>query len=130
MPECHKCKYDGKGLAVCLTCKLSTGPNNKGRSHVSLDAGNRDLVMRYSLDPPEQESLKLDDCCLDAVMSVLKSLQDMDDDDLSIIMAIIRGESLSQWARSRNLTRAAASWRIMRIAQKNKALSFLRPCQF
>jgi hypothetical protein len=121
MPMCHKCEWNGKGSEKCLTCKdtLST-PCNKGRCHVSIDAGGgqtlgdveaeraRVVAMRSSRRT-DFGGLAVSPCCEDAVRRMLGVIMSLDDGQLILFMGLMRGESLRRYARRVGIGKSTAS---------------------
>lgn len=131
MPECHKCEYNGTGNPICLKCKgPSNNQYNRGQVHVSLDCENRDQIEKRVFQPAECVELKLDDCCQDAVTRLLAVLVQLSDDDVLLVLALMRSNTLTAHGRVNGLTRSAVCWRLKQLTEQHPELSFLRPRAF
>ena len=124
MPECHKCKFNGKGSAACLSC---LGPDERhaiGHSSsraargrvVSLDAlaevsGGIDKnaiatkmapLAEYFSPSPEFDCTEAEES---AARRVINTLAHMSDNMALLFLGMARGNTLSQMARKMGLSR-------------------------
>lgn len=126
MPECHKCRYNGKGSVACLSCKgpdekhaIGHGSSREARGNVvslesmatasgTLDrnqaAPNIRALGDYQADAPNFN------CSDDAEMAVRRALDvlaKLDDKLALLFLGIVRGNTLKQVAARLGLSRNA-----------------------
>lgn len=144
MPECHKCKFNGKGSVACLACK---GPDeghpigwNSSRAvrasggMVSLDA----LTARSGIERASSERIgKLTDLmgggtkfnCSDeaegAVRRALAFLAACPDSLVLLFMARMRGETATAAAKRLGVTRRSLNYAIEKLRVREPRLAEL-----
>jgi hypothetical protein len=131
---CHSCEFDGKGMDVCLTCKDTCKKQyNKGRAHVSLDAesGNmseaaKAVRNRALLSSRFDIRRYLPDCCASTAEMLIYLFTELDEHHLCVVMAVLRGESLTDYANRKRVSVAAVSQMLQRIVDGHPKLEFLR----
>lgn len=131
MPECHKCPHNGTGSPACLTCAGPPDTNHRGRSHISIDAGDDAQTLgevaasMQQMQEAEQQTGR-EPAGIDAARRVLHEFVTLADDDVRLVCSLMRGESMAAVAKREGLTRAAVSWRVKRLVAKHPVFSFLR----
>lgn len=131
MPECHKCPHNGTGSPACLTCAGPPDTNHRGRSHISIDAGEGAQTLGEVAASMQQmqeadQQTAMEPAEIDAARRVLHEFVMLADDDVRLVCSLMRGESMAAVAKREGLTRAAVSWRVKRLAAKHPVFSFLR----
>lgn len=130
MPECHKCPHNGTGNPICLTCAGPPDTNHRGRSHISIDAGEGaqtlgEVAASMQVQEADQQTVR-EPAGIDAARRVLHEFVTLADDDVRLVCSLMRGESMAAVAKREGLTRAAVSWRVKRLVAKHPVFSFLR----
>jgi len=129
MPECHKCPHDGKGSDACITCGGAAETNHKGRSHVSIDAGDGQTLGEVEASIAAVwrgwEGERFPEVSPDAV-KVAAAFLSMDDAEFALVRSLMSGKSMSDVAREEGVTRASVSWRVKRLAGRHPVFAFLR----
>jgi DNA-binding phage protein len=124
MPECHKCKFNGKGSVACLSClgpderhTIGHGSSRAARGRVvSLDAltevsGGIDKnaiatkmapLAEYLAPTPEFDCTEAEES---AARRCINTLAHMSDTMALLFLGMARGNTLSQMARKLGLSR-------------------------
>ena len=131
MPECHKCPHNGTGNPICLTCAGPPDTNHRGRSHISIDAGEGaqtlgEVEASMQVQEEADQQTAMEPAGIDAARRVLHEFVMLADDDVRLVCSLMRGESMAAVAKREGLTRAAVSWRVKRLVAKHPVFSFLR----
>jgi hypothetical protein len=132
MPECHKCPYNGTGNPICLSCAGPPDTNHRGRSHISIDAGDDAQTLGevaasiQQMKEADQHDGHKEPAGIDAARRVLHEFVTLADDDVRLVCSLMRGESMAAVAKREGLTRATISWRVKRLVAKHPVFSFLR----
>lgn len=138
MPECHKCPYNGKGSAVCLTCKGPAETNHQGQTFVSIDAcsdGGQSLgevaaVLHREPDADrmyvESVSDNIRDDAAEAARSVAFAFVSLSELEFYLVQRLMRGNNMAQIGKMQGMTRAAISARVKKLVEKHAVFKFLR----
>lgn len=130
MPECHRCKFNGKGDPRCLTCKGPPEVNNKGRYVVSMDSAEsgrqscgevaatckRIGTGRSFVPSPE----------LDLALKVVYVFAELTPIEFDMVRLLFGGATQSDIARARGLTRQAISLAMRKLVKKHPVFGALR----
>jgi hypothetical protein len=115
---------------MCLTCHGPPETNHKGRTHISIDAGDGQTLGEVeashaaaSRNAGNAEDIPGISPDAERVASAFLSL---DADDFALVKALLAGRSMADVARDAGLTRAAVSARCKRLAARNPVFAFLR----
>lgn len=127
MPDCHKCPYNGKGSARCLTCRGPADTNHHGRNHISIDAGDGQTLgeVEASAAVDRHADEYRPEISPDAAR-VAAMMLDLDCDEFVLVKALIRGRTMADVAREAGQTRAAVSARLKRLVERHPVFAFLR----
>lgn len=136
MPECHNCPYNGKGNPICLTCPGPPETNHKGRTHLSMDAGEGgqtlgEVEAAMSRKKPFEraecrEAQPETEAETEAARRVAYEFTSLTAQEFGLAQALMRGQSMAQAARGLGLTKAAVSARVRKLVQKHPSFRFLR----
>lgn len=139
MPECHKCKWNGKGnAAACLTCKgpdeahgIGHGSSRAARGHVvSLESISARTGGTLDDNPIASRLTSLGEAigespafgCTteaeDAVRRALAFLARVPDNLALLFLARMRGETATHAARRLGVTRRALNYSIARLTAR------------
>lgn len=135
MPLCHNCEYNGKADSHCLDCAgPSDTPYNKGKTHLSIDAGDVQTLGAVAASRQKQQqnadidaqAAELDEASVEFGMHVgaLRVIQyfcDLDPAEVSLILMSLHN-NLANIGRECGLTRAAISLRMQKIVEKHPEL--------
>lgn len=124
MPECHKCRFNGKGSVACLSCKgpdeehgVGHGSSRLARGHMmSIDAmGEASGTIDHNRAAPQIRPLgdylphareyNCTDEQEDAVRRALGCLAKMDDRLVLLFVGLMRGNTVTAVARKLGLSR-------------------------
>ena len=142
MPECHKCKFNGKGSVACNSCKgpdeehtIGHGSSRDARGHmVSLDAmaaasgtidHNRAAPKIRPLGDylPTAAAFHCTDEQEDAVRRALAVLAKMDDKLVLLFLGLIRGNTVTAIARRLGISRKTLYEAIGHLARTSPELA-------
>lgn len=132
MPECHNCPYNGKGNPICLTCQGPPETNHKGRTHLSMDAGDGGQTMGEAeaalrpKKPFERAECREMTPEMAAARRVAYEFTSLSAEEFGLVQALMRGQSMAQAAREMGLTKAAVSARVRKLVERHPAFGFLR----
>ena len=131
---CHACEHNEKGHKACLTCKDTCKLQyNKGRTHVSLDADGRihDGAIKHS--PNSAKILSkfdirryLPECCASTAEMLIYLFTELDEHQLCLVMSVLRGETLTDYANRKRVSVPSVSQMLKRIVAGHPNLEFLR----
>lgn len=124
MPECHKCKFNGKGSVACIRCAgpderhtIGHGSSRAARGHMySLDSmaetsGGIDHnavapklapLAEYMAPTPEFDCTEAEEA---AARRTINTLAHMSDTMVLLFLGMSRGNTLSQMSRKLNISR-------------------------
>ncbi len=142
MPECHKCRFNGKGSVACLSCKgpdedhpigHSSSRDARGRI-VSLDAmaaasGTLDhnraapKIRPLGEYQPTAAAFQCTDEQEDAVRRALAVLAKMDDKLVLLFLGLVRGNTVTAVARKLGLSRKTLYEHIKELQAKSPELA-------
>lgn len=114
MPLCHQCRWNAEPptaekTAACTACK---GPGkwltNKGRVHVSIDAGGAQTaaeveasLQRLKADAEaDAEALPLPECCRQTALTLLDYMDGLTGQELKVLVEVAHGASLADIAEA------------------------------
>lgn len=125
MPECHKCKHDGKHSKVCVRCAGPGETNHKGRSHISLDASNDggqtlgDVLAVASASAKGRPPMMRSRADRLAAVTAFMAIMEMDDRSFRIVRARFRDPSvpLSVLAKRYRVSTQAVHQRLQSLAE-------------
>lgn len=133
MPECHKCPHNGKGHPECLTCQGPPETNHRGRSHISIDAGDGgqtmgevEAVLRPDKKPFEPAECREVPPELAAALRVVYAFTSLTELEFHLVQRLMRGESMAQIGKRQGVTRAAISAMVKKMVEKHPSFGFLR----
>ena len=139
MPECHKCKWNGRGnAAACLACMgpdeahgVGHGSSRAARGHmVSLDSLAEVSGGVLDSNPVAARMMTLGDArgeghafgcspeAEDAVRRALAFLAKVPDNLALLFLARVRGETATSAARRLGVTRRALNYALARLAAR------------
>lgn len=126
MPECHKCKFNGKGSVACLSCLgpderhgIGHGSSRRARGNiVSLDSMadvsgglDRNAIAKKITTLGEVQAPTPEFLCTDAeeaaARRTIHTLSKMPDTMVMLFLGLARGNTLSTMARKLGLSRQA-----------------------
>lgn len=125
---CHSCPNNGKGLDICLTCRDTCNtPYNKGRTHVSIDAAPAGVVASAKVASKSKFDLRkhLPDCCASTAEMIIYLFTELDEHQLCLVMAVLRGETLTDYAKRKHVSVPAVSQMLKRIVSRHQKLKFI-----
>jgi len=131
---CHACEHNGKGSKACLTCKDTCKLQyNKGRTHVSLDAesGNMSAAAKAVRNADASRSKfdirrYLPECCASTAEMLIYLFTELDEHQLCLVMSVLRGETLTDYANRKRVSVPSVSQMLKRIVAGHPSLEFLR----
>jgi hypothetical protein len=131
---CHLCKHDGTGSEACLSCRDTCNvPYNKGRTHVSLDSSAGNVVeasraeMNHVLSTSRFDIRDfLPECCASTAERLIYLFTDLEEHHLCLVMAVLRGETLTHYAGRKNVSVPSVSQMLKRIVDAHPQLAFIR----
>ncbi len=99
MPTCHTCEFDGKGDDACLRCRGPAEPSHKGRTHISIDAGQDEAGQSLGECAASVDAIPLHDDDagseqLDELRPLLCWMLSLRHDDLLVLQARIAEPSV------------------------------------
>lgn len=119
MPECHKCRWNGKRSKRCIRCKgPSAMPVNHGVTHLSFDEiSEAETAIKPNLKPGHVWQVASFTCFMRAWLR-------MSPKSRNILARVIADGSISRSSIARNLRIApqAVQQRLIYIARKNPSL--------
>jgi|GEM_PF-4771374 len=131
---CHACEFNGMNSTACLTCHDTCKKQyNKGRVHVSLDAESG--VMKEAARAVRTASVSktkfdirryLPECCSSTAEMLIYMFTELDEHQLCLVMAVLRGETLTDYANRKRVSVPAVSQMLKRIVDGQEHLGFLR----
>lgn len=129
MPECHRCPYNGKGDPICLTCSGPPETNNKGRSHISMDAGEgaqtlgevEAALARHGRESGEGEGYDGHDPA-----EVARAFMALSVEEFGLVRALLAGKTMTKIGRAEGVTKAAISARLKALVERHPVFGFLR----
>jgi len=111
---------------MCLDCRDTiTNPQNSGKTFLSFD--NAENIASTAVKRVEQGvSLSISPCCEDSVRKMLGVIMSLSEEQLSLFMGLMRGESLRGYARRVGIGKSTASKMLRVMVAVHPELSFLR----
>ena len=127
MPECHKCRWNGKRSKRCLTCRGAGDTNHKGQSFVSIDAGDDSQTLGEVEASLMRVRPAMDaDAVPDVARRIMAAFMDLTPQEFALVQGLMRQRSLADIARDTGETRAAACARLGGIVERHPLFAFLR----
>lgn len=125
MPACHKCPHQQEIDRLRTICAACPGASELSRSHVSLNAspdGTGDkLISREGVAPEwfsaksasHESKVDLPPVARDYLFRVLREFSSLSDGQAVIVCRMLRGETITQMARSMKISKVAvfARWK-------------------
>lgn len=106
MPECHSCPKNGKRDRACLKCKGPADTNNKSQNMLHYQqAEDIELAMKAPQRTPE---LNIPPCCADTARRLISEFRGLNCEQIALLCSALDGQSLSDFARARGVSRQAA----------------------
>ena len=133
MPECHRCEHNQTGSAACLKCRGPAETNHKGRTFLSIDAGDEPqtigeveacAAVRYRQETIEAESS--DHIDVANLREALRTVFDLSPENFAMVRAFFHGATMADVGRDMGMTRATISARVKKLVKRHPAFAFLR----
>lgn len=133
MPECHRCEHNGTGSTACLRCRGPAETNHKGRTFLSIDAGDEpqtlgeveaSAAVRYRQETLEAEASERIDAS--NLREALRTVFDLSPENFAMVRAFFHGATMADVGRDMGMTRATISARVKRLVKRHPAFAFLR----
>lgn len=115
MPDCHKCKWNGKGNKRCLKCKgPSMSPNHHGEIHISLEYLQNSQILNNRITKQRESKLA----------EFMRSWIHMNTKTRNLVSAIMANTTISQAAIARklNVSRQAVHKNLVNIIKEHPTL--------